>query len=215
MTAAQSPSPNAAAAPSPKRPASLARKIWRVIYWATIVAGAWGIIQMLRVAPAPQATWSPAAANTARQKLFGLAALAERSPSASEPQRITLTEEEVNSFLAERLLAMGSQPPGPGPGSVRDVKVTFSGDRARIYALFNLAGKDLSYEMEGRLHIVDGYLRFEPTGGSLGKLELSQAGLGLVISQLMNNPETRESFHLPPAVREIQVENGELVIEYQ
>lgn len=215
MTAAQSPNPNAAAT-APKRGASLLRKIWRVVYWAMIVAGAWGIVQMLRVAPAPQAAMSPAGAESTREKLMGLVALAERAPSASETQRITLTEGELNSFLAERLQAANSGPmPGQWFESVRDLKVTFSGDEARIYALFNVLGKDLSFEMEGRLQIVDGYLRFEPTGGSLGKLELSQSALGLVISQLMNNPQTREAFRMPPAIREIHVENGELVVEYQ
>jgi len=212
MTLAQSPSPNAAAAPPPKKPASILRKIWRVIYWATIVAGAWGIIQMLRVAPGPLVTTSPDAARSAAQKLYVIAMLAGGSHSASGPQRITLTEEEVNSLLAQRLQVASLQ--GPRVGTVRDAKVTFSADRARVWALFQMAGKDLSFEMEGRLEIVDDYLRFEPTGGSLGRLPLSRITTGLVISLFMNSPMTRETFHMP-GIREVRVENGEVAIEVQ
>ena len=202
-----------------KPPTSLARRMWRVIYWGSILAGAWGIILMLRRAPAPQVTLSPQAAQSAEQKLAGLAAPAPPSLSPGEPHRITLTEEEVNSFLAERLLAAnggaGGQPLGQGIGSVRDLKLTFSGDRARIFGLFNVAGKDLTLQMEGRLHVLNGYLRFEPTGGSLGDLALPQSALDAVISRMFDSPETREGFRMPPGVRDMRVENGELVIERQ
>jgi len=199
-----------------KPPAGLARRIWRVIYWGTILAGAWGIILMLRRAPAPQVTTSSEAALSAGQKLSALAAPPALHLSPGEPQRIELTEEEVNSFLAERLLEAGTQPPlGQGIGSVRDVKVTFFGDRARIYALFNLAGKDLSLAMEGRLRVAGGYLRFEPTGGSLGDLALPPSALDAFMSRLFDSPEAREAFRMPPSIRDVRVENGELVIERQ
>ncbi len=212
MSAGHTPATNATDAPPPKRPASTLRKIWRVIYWATILAGAWGIIQMLRVVPGPQATVSPDAARSAAQKLFGIALLAEQSHPRREPQQVTLSEEEVNSLLAARLQAAKVQ--GQGIGTVRDARVTFSPDRARVWALFDMAGKNLSFEMEGRLRIVDGYLRFEPTGGSLGRLPLSRMTVEMVVSPLMNNPWTRENFHTP-GIRAVRVESGELVFEIQ
>jgi hypothetical protein len=104
---------------------------------------------------------------------------------------------------------------GQGLGSVRDLKVTLSGDRARFFGLFSVAGKDMTLAMEGRLHVVDGYVRFEPTGGSLGDLALPQSALEAVISRIMNSPETRESFRMPASIRDVRVENGELVIERQ
>jgi len=219
MSVEQTPVPNAVGMP-PKRPASLPRKIWRVIYWGTILAGAWGIILMLRRAPAPPVTMSAQAALSAEQKLSKLAEPEAPSLSTRGPERIALTEEEVNSFLAERVLAgggaSGAQPPmGQGIGSVRDLRVTFSGDRARIFGLFSLAGKDMTLEMEGRLHVVDGYVRFEPTGGSLGDLAMPPSALDAVISRIMNSPETRESFRMPAWIRDVRVENGELVIDRQ
>jgi len=36
-----------------------------------------------------------------------------------------------------------------------------------------------------------------------------------VISRIMNSSETRESFRMPRWIRDVRVENGELVIERQ
>ena len=192
------------------------RKIWRVIYWGSIIAGAWGIFLMLRRAPAPQVSTSPGAALSAQQKLSELGAPQTPSLSPGEPERIVLTEEELNSLLAERLQAANAQAlPQQGIGSVRDMKVTLSGDRARIFGLFTVAGKDLTLELEGRVRVVDGYVRFEATGGSLGDLALPKSALEPVIARMFDNAETRESFRMPPGIRDIRVENGELVIERQ
>jgi hypothetical protein len=206
------------AAPKP-RP-SVWRQIWRVIYWASIVGGAWGIVLMLRRAPAPQVTVSPEAARSAETKLAALAAPSAPSLTPNEPQKIALTEEELNSFLNTRLaLAGGGAGTEPSlaqvKGSVRDVKVTLVGDRVRAFVLFNLAGKDLTLQLEGRLHVVDGYLRFEPTEGSLGDLSVPGSALDAALARVFSDPQTRESLRMPRDVRDIRVENGELVIERQ
>ena len=202
---------------APKRPASLLQKIWRVIYWGSILLGAWGLILMLRRAPSPQMTLSPQAERSAEEKLATLAAASAPSLSPGEPRRIALTEEELNSFLAARLLPGGGAEPSleQVKGSVRDLKVRLAGDRVNAFVLFNLAGKDLTLQLEGRLRVVNGYVRFEPTGGSMGDFPLPQSALDAAISRLFDNPENHESFRVPPEIRDIRVENGELVIERQ
>ena len=197
-----------------KTPVSMARKIWRVVYWGLAIWGAWGIILMLRRAPEPQVATSQGAAQIAGQKLQGLLAPDTASVSPSEHQRIKLTEEEVNSLIAQRM-PPPEQIPGQGIGTVRELKVTLAGDRARIYSLFTVAGKDLTLQMEGRLHVTGGYLQFEPTGGELGELSLSAVSLDLLLSRLMNDPEVREGFRMPATIRDVRVENSELVIERQ
>jgi len=218
MNAGSMPAANPVPTP-PKPPTSIWRKAWRVIYWLSILAGAWTLVLMLRRAPTPQVSVSPQAARSAEKKLAVLAAPPEPSLTPGEPQRIALTEQELNSYLAAHLALQGGMPgaeptAGQVKSSVRDVKVTLAGDRARVFAVFDLAGKDLTLELEGRLHVVDGYLRFEPTGGSLGDFSLSQA-VAAVIPRLVENPITGASFRVPPGIRDIRVENGELVIERQ
>lgn len=199
---------------SPKPPVSIWRKAWRVFYWLSILAGLWTLVLMLRRAPVPQVSVSPQAARSAESKLAALAAPPPPSLTPGEPQRIALTEEELNSYLAARLALQGGSA-GQAGSSVRDLKVALEGDRARVFAVFDLVGKDLTLVLEGRLHVVDGYLRFEPTGGQLGDLSLPQSALDATVATLLNNPMNRDAFRVPPSIRDIRVENGELVIVRQ
>jgi hypothetical protein len=214
-TSASRPSPTA-----PKPPASVWRKAWRVFYWLSILAGAWTLVLMLRRAPAPQVTVSPQAAKSAQQKLETLAVPPSLSREPNQSRRIELSEEELNSYLVAHL-ALGGGDAGAEPtveqlrSSVRDVKVTLQGDHVGVFAVFDLAGKDLTLQMEGRLHVADGYLRFEPTGGNLGDLALPQSALSAAVTHLFENPENREKFRVPPEIRDVRVENGALVIERQ
>ena len=216
MTGRASPPPPIA----PKPPTSVWRKAWRVFYWLSILAGAWTLVLMLRRAPAPQVTVSPQAAQSAQQKLEALAVPPSLSREPNESRRIELSEEELNSYLVAHL-ALGRGDPGAEPtveqlrSSVRDVKVTLQGDQVGVFAVYSLAGKDLTLQMEGRLHVVGGYLRFEPTGGNLGDLALPQSALSAAVTRLFENPENREKFRVPPEIRDVRVENGALVIERQ
>jgi len=214
------PTPAAGHIPIPPKPAaSIWRKAWRIFYWLSILAGAWMLVLMLRRAPAPQVTVSPQAAQSAQQKLEGLAVPPSLSREPNESRRIELSEEELNSYLAAHLALGGGESAEPTVeqlrSSVHDVKVTLQGDQVGVFAVFTLAGKDLTLQMTGRLHVVGGYLRFEPTGGNLGDLALPQSALNAAVSRLFENPENREKFRVPREIRDVRVENGALVIERQ
>jgi hypothetical protein len=186
--------------------------------------GIWTLVLMLRRAPVPRVQVSPQAARSAEEKLQTLA-LPPSAASAAPAGTVTLTEEELNSYLAQHLTldpgAAGADASAGNPSldqvksSVRGVKVTLEGDRARAYVVFNMAGKDLTLQLEGRLHVADGYLRFQPTAGSLGDFTLPQSALDAAVSQLFGSHENREKFRVPPDIRDIRVENGQLVIERQ
>jgi len=45
--------------------------------------------------------------------------------------------------------------------NVRDVKVQLIEDRVRAYVVFDMHGKDVTLQLEGRLGSANGYLRFE------------------------------------------------------
>ena len=125
----------------------------------------------------------------------------------------------------------GARVPAPAPGnpaapseadstieevqsSVRDVKITLAENRVQAYVLFDFHGKDLSLILEGRLHIANGYLRFEPTAGKLGSLPLPQSTLESGVARLFDAPENREKMRVPPEIRDIRIQNGELLVEY-
>jgi len=81
--------------------------------------------------------------------------------------------------------------------------------------VFDFHGKDLSLQLEGKLVMQGGYLRLIPTGGKLGSLPLPQATLESAAQRLFDAPENREKFRLPPHIRDIRVERGELIVSSQ
>ena len=172
---------------------------------------------MLRAAPAPQVTVSAEAARSAERKLAALAVAAENAPQSSRPEPIRLTTDEVDSYLAEHFpmtSGMGAAPERAN-SSVRDVRLTFSGDQARLYVRFELLVKDVTLQLAGRLHVAGGYLRFEITDGSLGYLTLPGWALDQGLAPYITEAEVRNQLRVPDEIRDIRVENGELVIERQ
>jgi hypothetical protein len=88
-------------------------------------------------------------------------------------------------------------------------------DHLQAYVVFNLHGVDLSLDLEGQLRAENGYFRFEPTGGKLGSLPIPQSTLETAVKRLLDSPENKEKLRLPDNVRDIRVENGELVVTYR
>jgi hypothetical protein len=99
--------------------------------------------------------------------------------------------------------------------SVRDVKVELIEDRVRAYVVFDLHGKDMTLQLEGKLGSQDGYLRFEPISGQIGALQLPQSALQSAINHLMDSPENREKLKLPAEMSGLKIENGEVVATYK
>ena len=98
--------------------------------------------------------------------------------------------------------------------SVRDVKVQMEADQVRAYVVFDVHGKDLTLELAGRLGSSDGFLKFEPVSGRLGSLPIPQSTLQSAVERLMSSPENKEKLRLPSDIRELHIENGELVATY-
>ncbi len=82
----------------------------------------------------------------------------------------------------------------------------------RVHTLFELYGKSLSLELEGKVTTRDGYLRFEPSSGKLGSLPLPGATLRRAVDRLFESPENREKFRLPPEIEDIRVEERKLIV---
>ena len=214
--------------PSRGKPAlSWARRVYRITTWASLAILVVAVLMILRKSSAPQIPANPQAARRVEEKL----AASETSAAAGQSQPLRLDQDEVNAFLSSNLALQppagrtspaqraGAAPADPSleevQSSVKDVKVTMEEDRVQGYVVFNLHGVDLSLDLEGRLHAEDGYLRFEPTGGKLGSLPIPQSTLETAVKRLLDSPENKEKLRLPDNVRDIRVENGELVIIYR
>jgi hypothetical protein len=146
--------------------------------------------------------------------------------------QVEMDQPELNAWLGSNLALKRDAPaPPPAPtgtdagnsspqdptieevkSSVRDVKIQLEEDSLRAYVSFELYGKTMSLEMEGRLMVQDGCLRLQPTAGKLGSLPLMSSTLESAASRLFDSPENREKFRLPPEIRDVAVRHGRLVV---
>jgi hypothetical protein len=98
---------------------------------------------------------------------------------------------------------------------VKDVKVELVDDRVRAYVVFDMHGKDVTLQLEGKLGAENGYLNFEPVSGSIGSLPLPPSALQSAMRHILENPENREKFKLPADMSGLKIENGEVVATYK
>jgi hypothetical protein len=96
--------------------------------------------------------------------------------------------------------------------SIRDLKIELLEDSLRIYASFDFHGVELSLELEGQPVVQNGYLRLVVRNGRLGSLPLPIATLRKATDRIFDAPDNREKFHLPPEVRDVRVEQGQIVV---
>jgi hypothetical protein len=215
----------------------LFRRIYRIFRWISLAALIFVILLILRTSPTPQIEVTPDAAKQAEAKVQKL----QTSFRQDEQARVELNEAELNGWLEANLALKRPEGSAPAPpqspeamislakralatdsinrqeleqarSSVRDVKIQLQEDSLSLYAIFDMHGKDLSLELDGRLAVENGYVRLEPTGGKLGSLPLASATLQGVVNRLFNSPENKEKFRLPPYIYDIQIQHGQIVI---
>ncbi len=215
------------------------RRFYRIFRWVVLASLILIIILILRPSPPPQIASDPGALHRAETKLqefqksvqqgqagiltmdepelnawlgANLALKRPRSAGATWPAQAG--EDAIS--LAKKALAGPQTDPNAAVestrSSVRDVRIELLEDSLRVYVVFDLHGRDLSLELEGRLVVRDGYLRLQPTGGRLGSLPLFAGMLESATYRLFDSPENKEKFHLSPQIRDMRIEHGELVV---
>ncbi|MFZ0430430.1 MAG: hypothetical protein WAO20_20095 [Acidobacteriota bacterium] len=213
------------------------RPVFRAARWLTVAASVMLLYLILRPAPPLVVHMIPGAEQKAEAKI----AQFERFVRAGKARILTLNEAELNSWLHSSLVFDSETDARTGPpakdstvvsaglqadptqpvsaaeevrASVRDVRVGLLDDRVRTYVRFQLYGKDMSFELEGRVGATDGYLRLEPVSGKLGSCPLPASTLHAAVDRLFQSPENREKLRLPDYVNNLAVANGELQVEY-
>ena len=216
-----------------KPPAGPCKRIFRIIRWTTYVFALVTLVLMFHKAPPPLVETSPQAAARAEEKLEQV----ERAVASGQPATLRLDETELNSYLASHLALAGNGAPNPAPAggaqgapnaasptpqeveemrsNVHDFKVQLVDDRVKAYVVFNVHGKDMTLQLEGRLRAQNGYLRFEPLSGEFGSLPIPQSALESAVQRLMDSPENHEKLKLPSEISDLRIQNGEVVASYK
>jgi len=114
----------------------------------------------------------------------------------------------VSSSSSPSSPAGGPEFPGAVP-NIKDYQVSMDGDIVRGQFLTQIAGKDVYLTLAGHLGAKDGYATFEATEVKLGDLSVP---VSLVNDALQKKlAEQHDQLKLPNNVKDLKIENGELV----
>lgn len=220
-TSGRAPEPSPAETQKP----GVFRRVFRVVRWVSLAVALVLVVLLLWPTNPPEVRTDPKAAERVQAKIE----LAAQTAVEGQAPVLQMDEAELNAWIQSNLTLQAPPaselPSAPGPSgeptlqqvqsSLRDVKINLVGEDLRAYVLFNLYGKDFTLQLEGRLVVTDGRLRLRPTRGMLGSLPIPQMTLDRAVSRLFDSPENRESFQLPPEIKDIRVANGELIVSYR
>ncbi len=213
--------------------ASVWKVIFRIVRWSMYAAAIVTLILVLHKTPPPPVETNPQAAARAEQKFED----AERAVANGQSATVRVDETELNSYLSSHLELSGKETPKPATAAdqrddsdgsaptaqdveqmrsnVRDVKIQLIDDRVKAYVVFDVHGKDMSLELEGRLGAQNGYLNFEPISGQIGSFPIPPSALESAVRRLKESPENREKLKRPPQIADLRIENGEVVATYR
>lgn len=209
---------------------------FRILRWTLYGSSLLALVLLLHKAAPPPVETNAEAAARAEQKVQDV----QQAAALGQPATLRMDETELNSYLASHLsladtkvAVVHSAVPGDtssgAPGSnaptasdveqmrsnVKDVKVQLIDDRVRAYVMFDVHGKDMTLQLEGKLGAANGFLRFEPVSGQIGALPIPQATLEAAVRRMMESPENRDKLKLPSEISDLKIENGEVVAQYQ
>jgi hypothetical protein len=136
-----------------------------------------------------------------------LPAAASANPSAGSPSAPSGSASGSPSGSTSAGPAM--EFPGAVP-NIKDYQVTMDGDIVRGQFLTQIAGKDVYLTLAGHLGAKDGYATFDATEVKVGDLPVPAALVNEVLQKKL--AEQRDQLKLPNNVKDIKIENGELVL---
>jgi hypothetical protein len=200
------------------------KKIYRVARWL-MLAGTVITLFLTLKSPAPVGdALSPSLvkhnAESFQQKL---AELANAQSSGETGIEVHFTAPEVNAAIVQATLPQAT-PAGPTPASqpappvangqvpIKSTQVSFKDDVVKGQFLTEVYGKDVFITVAGHLGSRDGYVTFEPTEFKVGELSVPVSIVNPVLQRKLADPENRDKMKLPEFVKNLRVENGELVI---
>ncbi len=207
-------------------------KLQRIVSFATLAISILTLVLVLkRPAPLVPALAPAKAAANAQSFQEKVNRLAEpRGPGEGESE-VRMNSGEVSAGLAQAAgllpttaLAPAntsnnspSNPPSVTgamefPGAVpniKDYQVSMDGDIVRGQFLTQIAGKDVYLTLVGHLGSKDGYATFDATEVKVGSLSVPASLVNEVLQKKL--AEQRDQLKLPNNVKDLKVENGELV----
>lgn len=206
-------------------------KLQRIISFATLAISILTLVLVLKrpatVAPALAPAAAAANAQSFQEKVNRLAE--PRVPGEGESE-VRMNSGEVSAALAQAAGMLPSPTPANTSTSspsanpprasgameflgavpnIKDYQVSMDGDIVRGQFLTQIAGKDVYLTLAGHLGSKDGYATFDATEVKVGDLSVPASLVNEVLRKKL--VEQRDQLKLPNNVKDVKVENGELV----
>jgi hypothetical protein len=207
-------------------------KLRRIVSLATLAISILTLYLVLkRPAPVAGPAASPAAVAANAQSFQEKVSQAEQPRSSANPSpEVRINSAELSAALAQAsgVTAASATEPGDGNGSsgaavpgasgefpgavpsVKDYQVSMDGDIVRGQFLTQIAGKDVYITLGGHLGAKDGYATFDATEAKVGDLSVPVSLVNEALQRKL--AEQRDQLKLPDNVKDIKIENGELVL---
>jgi len=213
-------------------------KLQRIIGFVTLGISILTLVLVLK-RPAPLAPVAAPAAAAANAQSFQekVNQLAQPKVAGEGESEVRMNSGELSAALAQAAGLLPAATPAPAnpssnspaspslsspaaspamefPGAVpniKDYQVSMDGDIVRGQFLTQIAGKDVYLTLAGHLGSKDGYATFDATEVKVGDLSVPASLVNEVLQKKL--AEQRDQLKLPNNVKDIKVENGELVFE--
>ncbi len=130
-------------------------------------------------------------------------------PTAATPANTSASDPSNSKPSNSAPASGGMEFPGAVP-NIKDYQVSMDGDVVRGQFLTKIAGKDVYLTLAGHLGSKDGYATFDATEVRIGDLSVPVALVNDALQKKLS--EQRDQLKLPDTVKDIKVENGELVL---
>ena len=183
------------------------KKVSRIISLSVLALALIAVIMALR---APSATPVPVSSQDAKsfdEKILSL----EQAHQQGLTKTAHITEAELSSKLQQSLEESAANP--QGSVVLKAASVHLEGDGFVGLFTLSVSGKELYLTMTGKLAALDGTLQIEPSTGKLGRLPIPAPVFRSLLEKQFNSPAGRERLRLPELIKDVRIENGELLVE--
>ena len=187
----------------------MVKKISFIVSVTLLVVSVVQVILILRKPSMREIPTSKEASESFDQKLVR----AQEAHQQGESKEIRITESELNSKLQEDLEGAPAADEGPNP--LRGIMVHLEGDKVEPTFVVDVKGLDLYVTLTGTLGISDHSLVFNPTGLRMGSHPIPMVLIESKLRERFDSPDMRERMKLPESIKDVRIENGEVVVVTQ
>ncbi|MGO8786895.1 MAG: hypothetical protein ACLQVL_05860 [Terriglobia bacterium] len=184
------------------------KKLYRIVPISILVLMLLAVMLALRT---PSTTLVPAIAQDAKsfdEKILSL----EKAHPQGATETAHITETELTSKLQQGLDEI---PPDKGTVVLKAASVHLEGDGFVGVFTLDASGKELYLTMTGSVGVLNGRLNLQPSSAKLGSLPIPAIAFRRLLQRQFDTPETRERLRLPEFIKDVHIENGELLVVSQ